>query len=123
VTNPIAPHRTPVDVFLPEPGARELPALRVVSVDGVSLLNPTASITSADIVAETRDPIEVVIEARNIPVGTVVNLRLISENQTDQVLDSPPLDGTRDLSTTTVTIPALPPGLSRAFVRAEWSEE
>jgi hypothetical protein len=122
-TNPVAPRRAPIDVFLPAQADRALSSLRVVSVDGVALENPTASITSADVTTETRDPIEVAVEARNIPLGTVVNLRVISENAADQVLDSTPLAGTRALSTATVTIPSLPPGFSRAFVRAEWSEE
>jgi hypothetical protein len=123
VTRPTAPRAAPIDVFLPAREDRAQPILRVVSVDGAPLENPTASITSADILAETREPIDVEVQALNIPVGTVVNLRLISENQTDQVIDSPPLMGTRDLSSTTVMIPVLPPGFSRAFVRAEWSEE
>jgi hypothetical protein len=122
-TNPSAPRSGPVDVFLPPPAERTLASLRVVSVNRTPLQNPSASLILADVVAETRDPIEVEVEARNIPLGTVVNLRVISENATDQVLDSTPLAGTRALSAATVTIPALPPGFSRAFARAEWSEE
>jgi hypothetical protein len=122
-TSPAAPRQAAVSVFLPALADRPQPTLRVVSVDGIPLVNPTASITFADITTETNDSVEVAVEARNVPVGVVVSLRIVSENAADQRLDSTPLAGTRALSTATVTIPDLPPGFSRGFLSAEWSEE
>lgn len=70
-----------------------------------------------DVTMNNVSPVDVVIEARNIPVGTVVQLHLLSETDANQIVDSPPLAGTDALSTATATA-TFPSGFSRGFVRA-----
>ncbi len=70
-----------------------------------------------DVAINNVSPVEVLIEARNIPVGTVVQLHLWNEIGTRQIVDSAPLTGTDALSTATATA-TFPFGFSRGFVRA-----
>jgi hypothetical protein len=59
------------------------------------------------------------IEARNVPVGAVVNLRLINENEGLLEFDSQPLAGTDELSTATATTVVLA-GFSRITAEASF---
>ncbi len=54
--------------------------------------------------------VPVAIEAKNVPLGTVVKLHLFAENGPDQIVDSTPLAGTVALSTATASI-TIPLGL------------
>ncbi len=56
----------------------------------------------------------------SIPLATVVNLNVYSENGADQILTSTPLVGTLVNSAATVSV-TFPPGFSRGFVRATWT--
>ncbi len=115
---------SPVALFLPETPA---PQLRVTSVAGIPLVNPTGSIAPADIDIETDTAVTVQVEARNIPLTsgnpselTIVKLYLVSENDSDQVIESTPLTGTFGLSTATIDV-VFPFGFTRGFVRATWN--
>jgi hypothetical protein len=117
-SNPVAVLASPVRVFLESQPAAAV--LRVTSIGGVAIDAPTASLVMPDAMVETNEPIAVGIEARHIPIGTVVQLHLVSENQPDTVLESTPLAGSDGLSTAMVTIDRLPAGFSRGFLRAKW---
>src|SRR5262249_19309245 len=70
----------PFGLFLP-PQAR--PSVRVVSVGGVALSSPEFSINQPS-------PVTVVVEARYIPPGTVVELQFFPENGQDQSVTTTP---------------------------------
>lgn len=97
------------------------PLVRVVSIDGNAVpLQPSGSFEIPDVSIENAGPATVEIAARNIPLATVVNLNVYSENGADQILTSTPLVGTLVNSAATVSV-TFPPGFSRGFVRATWT--
>ena len=108
---------SPFNVFVPT-----LTSVRLVSVAGVPVNpNPTGSFEMPDVSINSGAAVTVVIEARNIPLGTVVKLHLFSESGPDQFVDSTPLAGTTQTSTATASV-VLPSGFSRGFVRATWTQ-
>lgn len=114
---PTASLGTPYNVPLPA----DVPSIRVVSIDGKAVSSsPTGSFTMPDVTLNQAVAVPVVIEAINVPPGTVVQVYIISEAGPDQVVNSLPLAGTRQKSTTTASV-KLPPGFSRGFVRAAWT--
>jgi len=121
--SPIPRVAAPLDVFLPPNGPTTLRVTSVTDVNGTQIVPnpPGASFALPDVTIDDGSPVTVEVEARNIPVGTIVQLHLFSEATGVQVVDFQPLAGTDALSTasTTVTIPS---GFSRAFVRATWSQ-
>jgi hypothetical protein len=82
--------------------------------------SPTGEATPPDATINSSGPVAVVIEARNVPVGTVVQVRVMSEAVADFVVNSAPLAGTQELSTATANV-TFPPGFSRGLIRATWS--
>lgn len=119
--NTIPPPNTtfasPFNVFLPI-----VQSVRVVSVAGVPVnQSPTGSFEMPDVTINSASAVTVVIEARNVPLGTVVKLHLFSDNGADQLVDSTPLAGTPGTSTASASV-VLPTGFSRGFVRATWIE-
>jgi hypothetical protein len=101
--------------------APALPRVRAVSVDGQPVpTHPDGSFTVPDVAIDRATAAEVAIEARNVPPGTVVEVRVYSEGGADQVVNSTPLAGTPALSTATASV-VFPPGFSRAYVRARWT--
>ena len=108
---------SPFNVFLPT-----FPSVRLTSVAGVPVnQSPTGSFQMPDVTISSTSPVTVVIEARNVPVGTVVKLHLFSENGPDQFVDSAPLAGTSQTSTATASV-VFPSGFSRGFLRASWTQ-
>ncbi|MCI0423186.1 MAG: hypothetical protein L0387_33915 [Acidobacteria bacterium] len=98
------------------------PSVRVVSVSGVPVPpNPTGSFQVADTTITSPAAVTVALEAKNIPLGTVLKLYIYSENGPDIIADSTALQGTTGLSTATATV-TFPPGFSRGFVRATWTQ-
>jgi hypothetical protein len=113
---PTASLGTPYNVPLPA----DVPLIRVVSVDGKAVSStPTGSFTIPDVTINKAEPVPVVIEAVNVPVGVVVKVYIISEAGPDQVVDSTPLAGTKQKSTATANV-KIQPGFSRGYVRAIW---
>ena len=81
--------------------------------------HPSGSFTAPDAIIDDANPVDVAIEARGIPIGTVVELHLRSETDAPQIVETPPLEGTEDLSTATVSV-IFPPGFTIGFARAVW---
>ena len=109
---------TPFNLFLPTTPT----SVRVTSVAGVPVSpSPTGSFTMPDVTINSGSAVPFAIEAKNIPVGTVVTLQVISENGADQTANASPLAGTLALSTATANV-TLPTGFSRGFVRATWTQ-
>lgn len=120
-SDPAASKGNPYRLFLPETLP---PSLKVTSIAGNAIDNPSASFTLPDATIETAEPIEIKIEAKNVPIvigetPTTVKIHIISENKEDQIIESPALSGTNEQSTTTVSV-TLPSGYSRGFVSAKW---
>jgi hypothetical protein len=118
-SKPSASLASPSPVFL----STNAPSVRVVSVSGVPVpANPTGEFTPADVSINAGAASTVEIEAHNIPLGTVVQIHVFSENQKDTVWNSEPLAGTLASSSATVTV-TFPHGFSRAFPRAAWQNQ
>ncbi len=108
---------SPFALFLPP----NLPRIRVVSADGQPVkADPTGSFSFPDVAINKATAVPVVIEAQNIPAGTVAQLFIFSENGSDQIVNSSPLVTTTAPSLRATATVLLPPGFSRGFVRAKW---
>jgi hypothetical protein len=98
----------------------KLARIRVVSIAGVSLpASPSGTFELPDVTFNNSGPVNVEVEAQGVPVGTVVKLYLLSLDANDQIIDTPPLVGTKDQSSTSVSV-TFPPGFTRGYARATW---
>jgi hypothetical protein len=98
-----------------------MPVVRVTSIAGVPIAaSPTGEAATPDATINQTGPVTVAVEAKNIPPGTVVQVRIMSEAVPDFVVNAAPLQGTLEFSTTTANV-TFPPGFSRGLVRATWS--
>ncbi len=112
---------TPVNTFLPS-NLTPPPTVRVVRVGGVEVNpTPTGSFQIPDVTINSSSNVTVDIEAQFVPLGTVVNLKVSSENFADRSATSTPLQGTLEASTATATI-TFPPGFSQGYVKATWTQ-
>ncbi len=114
---------TPSNPFLPTS------FVRVVRVGGIAVpLNPSASFVLPDVSLSQTQAVTLDIEARNVPVGTIVKLEVFAENATDntvvnQVVDSTPLAASTTPGTLTAAASfTFPAGFSRCWVRATWTQ-
>jgi hypothetical protein len=120
---------SPLSSFLP---STPPPTLQVTGVDGQTVAtNPTGSFDLADVTINDSGPVEITVQAHNVPVvsgpsntPTVPKLYLFSLEGRDMVLDGSngmsALSGNFASSTATVTA-TLPPGFTRGYVRASWT--
>jgi hypothetical protein len=111
---------TPASVItLPSGGPA---TISVTSVAGVPIpANPTGSFSVPDGAINQSTPAAVVIQANNIPLGTVATLYIISENGPDITVQTSALAGTLASSTATASV-TFPPGYSRGYVKATWTQ-
>jgi hypothetical protein len=115
--NALATNGAPYNVPLPA----GMPLVRVTGIGGIAVsTTPTGDSATPDATINQSGPVTVAIEGRNVPVGTVVQVRVMSGAVPDFVVDSTPLAGTLDSSTATAEV-TFPPGFSRGFIRATWS--
>jgi hypothetical protein len=97
-----------------------LPTLRLLSIDGAAVpFTPTGTYTVPDVTLNKGDSCNVVIDALNIPVGTVVRLTMSSEDDGVVFVNAPPLAGTLEHSAATARL-KFPTGYSRISVAATW---
>jgi hypothetical protein len=116
-SNPEARRGAPAPLHLDQ--AR--PWLRIVSVANAAVpAVPRADFGSPDATISSNSELDVTIEARGVPTGTLVTLVVLPETGVDIVTDSGPLVGTLQQSTATAKV-TLPPGNSRLYVRAKWT--
>jgi hypothetical protein len=116
-TNAFVTRGTPYNVPLPA----AMPVVRVTSIAGVPIAaSPTGDAATPDATINQTGPVTVAVEAKNIPPGTVVQVRIMSEAVPDFVVNAAPLQGTLEFSTATANV-TFPPGFSRGLVRATWS--
>ena len=99
----------PLGLFLPpDPPA----SVRIVSVDGVEWGLSSGTIHRSASVA-------VVVEARFIPPGTVIQLEFFSESGVVHAVSTTPLEGTLERSHATASV-VFPSGLSHSQARVAW---
>ncbi len=97
------------------------PAVQVVSVNGVAApAAVTGSLLAPDFTISANTAVTVNIAAQNIPLGTVVNLLLSSEQGNDSVVTCSGLTGTITSSTATCTGAAFPQGITLTDIKATW---
>ncbi len=110
---------TPSNLFLP---TGSLPSVCISNIAGIAApSNPTGAFDVPDIGINSGAAVPITVEARNIPLGTIVRLRISSENGVDQTIDTTPLAGSVALSTASASA-VFPTGFSRGFVRATWTQ-
>lgn len=110
---------TPFNLFLPTGGQS---SVRVTMVSGLPVpANSTGSFSIPDVSINASVAVPFAIEARNVPVGTIIKLQIFSETGVDQTIDATPLAGTLAVSTATANA-LLPSGFSRGTVRAIWTQ-
>ncbi len=119
----------PIDTQLRVASLQEAPILlptgatrgiRVVSVNGVTAPSmPRGRIDQVDVTISTPLTVPVVLEGRGIPLGATVTVTVFHETEGASVIQSPPLSGTLDSSTTTIDTTFLP-GFSHIFTHAKW---
>src|SRR5262249_13365074 len=90
---------SPFSTFIPANGP---PSVKIVSVNGVTVPQPpTGNLATPDVTINTPSPVSVTIQATSIPPGTVLTLRVLSDNNMDQTVQTTPLLGTLQASTAT----------------------
>lgn len=110
---------SPFSTFLPAIGP---PSIAITSINGVNVSQPpTGNLATPDVSINTASPVQMTIQASNIPPGTVITLHVFSDNNTDQKVQTTPLQGTLQSSTATATV-TFPSGFSLQFVKATWSQ-
>jgi hypothetical protein len=96
------------------------PTLSITSVNSVTVPNPpSGQYLTPDVQISANTPVSVAIAGSNIPVGTVVTLRVTSESGGDALISCPGLAGTLASSTATCTA-TFPYSVSLATLRATW---
>ena len=97
-----------------------LPSLSITQVNGTAVpANPSGNPATPDIQISATTPVTINIAATNIPVGTIVTLRLTSGTSGDAVVSCNALGGTAAASTATCSA-TFPFSVSLASLRASW---
>ncbi len=110
---------SPFSTFVPTIGP---PSVAIASINGINIsLSPTGNLATPDVSINTTSPVDMTIQAKFIPPGTVITLHIFSDNDTDQTVQTTPLQGTLQLSTATATV-TFPSGFSLQFVKATWTQ-
>jgi hypothetical protein len=106
---------TPFDTFV----NTTQPTVRVVSVDGVAVNpNPTGTFELPDVTINKGGAVAVIIQCKNVPAGTTVNLQIISENGLNQSINFPALDANLR-ATASVKFDS---GFSRGLLKATFTQ-
>ena len=96
------------------------PALTITSINGVAVpAQASGQILQPDVTINAPGAVTVALAAANIPVGTVVTLRITGNNAADTILQCNALAGTAASSTATCSA-TFPFSISIASVRATW---
>ena len=96
------------------------PSLVISSINGVPVpAQASGQVLSPDVTINATSAVTVSVAARNIPVGTIVSLRITGNNAADTVVSCNPLAGTAASSTATCSA-TFPFSISIASIRATW---
>lgn len=118
LTNPGTPAFTsgiPGLVFPP----LDAPVLRATMLEAeVVPLDPTGDVEAIDVTISSDQPQELLIEAENVPLGTMIEVRVVPRSRGNSfIVNSTPLAGTFESSTATASI-TFPAGLSDVQLHA-----
>jgi hypothetical protein len=114
---------TPLNSFVPTTAP---PSIQVTGIAGQTVApeDITGGFDAADYTIESNNAVEVTIQGRNVPVGTVPQLVITSLEGKDQVVSDVPalqaLTGQPGMTYSTVMV-KFPSGFSRGYVRATWT--
>jgi hypothetical protein len=104
----------------PLPTAIIIPAVSIVSVNGVSVPQPPqGAFQTPDVTINAASAVTINIAAVGVPVGTVVSLGIQSELGSDQTITCNPLAGSLASSTATCSA-SFPTSVSRILASASW---
>jgi hypothetical protein len=109
----------PIQAFVPTTAP---PTFSVISIGSATVSQqPMASLTVPDVTISSSSPVQLTVRTSGIPVGTVLKLRLFSENTASafQTFTTTPLIGTLQSATTTATV-TFPGGWSLAYLKSTW---
>ncbi|MEQ8819404.1 MAG: hypothetical protein RLY93_04110 [Sumerlaeia bacterium] len=98
----------PIAIQLPD----DYPGLRIVSVDGQQIVNPSGQPTQPDLMLMTAGEVTIELAASNIPTGIQPRVLLIPVDAPTVVVDATPLEGTLESSTASATV-IFPPGVTQ----------
>jgi hypothetical protein len=97
-----------------------LPSVQITQINGVNVPQaPTGQQMTPDVQINSNGPVTVNIAASNVPVGTVVTLRVTQQTAGDETMQCSPLAGTAAASTATCSA-TFPFSVSLATLRATW---
>jgi hypothetical protein len=109
---------SPFKTFIPSATS---PSISVVSVAGVPVNpNPSGSFQLPDVTINNAAAVPIVIQANNIPAGTVIQLQIFSENGSSQTVQFPALPSSGQNVQVTANA-QFPTGFSRGFVQASFT--
>jgi hypothetical protein len=104
----------PFGLFLPpEPP----PSILITSVAGTPVNATSFAVPSTKI--NVIGPVTITLEARNVPIGTVPKLQILSDAGAELIVEGSPFAGTLQQSSSSVQV-TLPFGASHTFVLARW---
>lgn len=102
-------------------GVNATPRVRVTSIDGIAVPSrPGGSFQVPDVTLSKTTPVDTIIQANNIPLGTVVTLYYFNQTTFLGQVNFRPLAGTLQSSTATATT-AITHGYSLLWVLATWT--
>ena len=97
------------------------PEVTITQVNGVNVASPpSGQVTGLDVVVNASGASTVTIAAKNIPLGTVVNLRISSEIVMDQSITCSPLTGAAPASSSATCTATFPLGANITIASASW---
>ena len=108
---------SPTATFVPTTPPSKVRVVRIAGLDVPP--NPTGSFVLPDVTINQSAAVLVEVEAREVPIGTKVDLHLVAEDGTTQVVQTGPLQGTEQLSTASASV-TFPTGFTRGYARAVW---
>ena len=100
-SDPIASASAPVANSVP---VGSEPQLVITSVDGMSVLNPpTGSLSNVDVIFSNTGPVDIIVNATNVPDGSTVDLNVFTSGE---IIAADPQILAGGTATFTVTVPA-----------------
>lgn len=109
---------SPFNTFVPSASSA---SVSVVSVAGLPVNpNPSGSFQMPDVTINNAAAVPIVINANNIPAGTVIQLQIFSENGSSQTVQFPALPSSGQNVQVTANA-QFPTGFSRGFVQASFT--
>ncbi len=106
---------------MPPNSTLAIPSVQITQINGVNVPQPPAGqYLTPDVQINSNSPVTVNIAASNVPVGTVVTLRVTAETAGDQSIQCTPLAGASAAATTASCTATFPFSVSLATLRATW---